>query len=180
MVVAVVSGSGHINTLYCADNDPIERVYLGRWALLIAGLSGELYCQEWRAGVDLSAQRAVRCIARIGEAYKRDKSKRPHDRPAAAIPAAIPREPCVMSLKGRDRVSLLTLSGRVIVPFIVGRYQSERFSVARRRWAPALGSIRLVYGIGLNRYNGGPLTMVIERVLPDDNANRYRHNRSRA
>ncbi len=143
---------------------------------LIAGLSGELYCQEWRAGFDLSAQRVVRCIAWIGEAYKRNKSKRPHDRPAAAIR----HEPCVMSLKGRDHVSLLTLSGRIIVPFIAGWYQSERFSVARRRWAPALGSIRLVYGVGLNRYNGVAAQIVIERALPGDNANRYRHNRSRA
>jgi putative transposase len=32
-----------------------------------------------------------------------------------------------MSFKGMDRVSLLTLEGRVIVPFLMGSYQAERF-----------------------------------------------------
>ena len=36
-----------------------------------------------------------------------------------------------MSFKGLDRVSLLTLQGRILVPFIMGTYQSERFSAAK-------------------------------------------------
>src|SRR5215813_14453550 len=33
-----------------------------------------------------------------------------------------------MSFKGARRVSLLTLEGRIIVPLIMGKYQSERFN----------------------------------------------------
>ena len=36
-----------------------------------------------------------------------------------------------MSFKGPDQVSLLTLEGRVIVPFVMGKYQTERFGFAR-------------------------------------------------
>lgn len=75
----------------------------------------------------LSAQMAVRCIAQVCEAYKRDKTVRPHFRPLAAIPY----DQRLMNFKGVDRVSLLTLEGRVIVPFIMGAYQRERFTAAR-------------------------------------------------
>ena len=37
----------------------------------------------------------------------------------------------MMSFKGIDRVSLLTLQGRIIVPFMMGKYQSERFPNAK-------------------------------------------------
>jgi hypothetical protein len=33
----------------------------------------------------------------------------------------------LMSFKGMDRVSLLTLEGRQIVPLVFGEYQMERF-----------------------------------------------------
>src|SRR5262249_50075869 len=33
----------------------------------------------------------------------------------------------IMSFKGLDRVSLLTLEGRILVPLVMGKYQSERF-----------------------------------------------------
>ena len=36
-----------------------------------------------------------------------------------------------MSFKGIDRVSLLTLEGRVVVPFILGSYFDERFKLPR-------------------------------------------------
>lgn len=75
----------------------------------------------------LSAQMAVRCIAQVCEAYKRDRTKRPHFRPFASMPF----DQRMMSFKGPDRVSLLTLAGRVIVPMIMGRYQAERFTAAK-------------------------------------------------
>lgn len=75
----------------------------------------------------LSAQMAVRCIAQVCEAYKRDKTKRPRFRPFASMPF----DQRMMSFKGVDRVSLLTLTGRIIVPMIMGKYQSERFSAAK-------------------------------------------------
>jgi IS605 OrfB family transposase len=37
----------------------------------------------------------------------------------------------MMSFKGADRVSLLALDGRVIVPFVMGKYQAEKFTHAR-------------------------------------------------
>jgi putative transposase len=74
----------------------------------------------------LSAQMAVRCIAQVCEAYKRDKTKRPHFRPLASMPF----DQRMMSFKGLDRVSLLTLTGRVIVPLVMGRYQTDRFTAA--------------------------------------------------
>ena len=75
----------------------------------------------------LSAQMAVRCIAQVCEAYKRDKTIRPHFNPFASMPF----DQRMMSFKGIDRVSLLTLEGRIIVPFVMGKYQTERFTAAK-------------------------------------------------
>ena len=82
---------------------------------------------ELRERFRLSAQMAVRCIAQVCEAYKRDKSKRPQFRPLAAVPY----DQRLMSFKGIDRVSLLTLSGRILVPVVMGKYQQERFTAAK-------------------------------------------------
>jgi putative transposase len=76
-----------------------------------------------RERFNLSAQMAVRCIAQVCECYKRDKSKRPRFRKHAAMPF----DYRMMSFKGIDRVSLLTLDGRVVVPMVMGAYQRERF-----------------------------------------------------
>ncbi len=75
----------------------------------------------------LSAQMTVRCIAQVCEAYKRDKNKLPKFRKHASMPF----DGRMMSFKGIDRVSLLTLQGRVIVPFVMGKYQAERFTNAK-------------------------------------------------
>jgi putative transposase len=72
----------------------------------------------------LSSQMAVRCIAQVCEAYSRDKSKCPRFRKHAAMPF----DYRMMSFKGIDKVSLLTLGGRVIVPMVMGKYQAERFT----------------------------------------------------
>lgn len=77
-----------------------------------------------RSKFGLSAQMAVRCIAQVVEAYKRDKSICPKFRPFAAMPY----DQRIMSFKGLDTVSLLTLEGRVLIPFIMGEYQRERFT----------------------------------------------------
>lgn len=70
---------------------------------------------------------AIRCISRVVAAYKRDKSKRPHFREHAAVPY----DERILSFKGIDRVSLLTLSGRVLAPFVVGKYQGGTFALAK-------------------------------------------------
>jgi putative transposase len=83
--------------------------------------------KELRDRFGISAQHAVRCIAQVCEAYKRDKSIRPRFRKRAAVPY----DRRLMSFKGVDRVSLLTLEGRVIVPFVMGKYQAEQFTHAK-------------------------------------------------
>jgi IS605 OrfB family transposase len=83
--------------------------------------------RDLRDRFGLSAQMAVRCIAQVGEAYKRDKAKRPRFRKHAAMPF----DRRMMSFRGIDRVSLLTLTGRALVPFLMGKYQAEPFTDAK-------------------------------------------------
>lgn len=87
----------------------------------------QLHYRELRDSFGLSAQMAVRCIAQVCEAYKRDKNKQPRFRKHASMPY----DQRMMSFKGLDRVSLLTMySGRVVVPCVMGKYQLERFTGA--------------------------------------------------
>lgn len=85
------------------------------------------FYQEIRTRFGLSAQMTVRAIAQTVEAYKRDKSIRPKFRQFASMPY----DQRIMSFKGIDRVSLLTLKGRIIIPFLMGQYQAERFTNAK-------------------------------------------------
>ena len=83
----------------------------------------QLYYRQLRDDFGISAQMAIRCIAQVCKAYSRDKSIRPRFRKYASVPY----DQRLMSFKGADRVSLLTLEGRTIVPFVMGKHQSERF-----------------------------------------------------
>lgn len=75
----------------------------------------------------LSAQMTVRAISKVAEAFKRDKSIlckfKPH--------GAMVYDPRILSWKGLDRVSILTLKGRQIIPIQIGPYQEERFDRIR-------------------------------------------------
>src|SRR5216683_906697 len=82
---------------------------------------------ELRTTYKLAAQLAIRCISKASEAYKRDKSIQPTFKPEGAIVY----DPRVMSFKGLTTVSLLTLSGRVLVPFLMGRYQQSRLDAIK-------------------------------------------------
>jgi IS605 OrfB family transposase len=84
----------------------------------------QLYYHQLRDDFGLSSQMAIRCIAQVREAYCRDKSIRPRFRKYASIPY----DQRLMVFKGVDRVSLLTLEGRTLVPVIMGKHQSERFN----------------------------------------------------
>ncbi len=77
---------------------------------------------ELRTTYKLPSQLAIRAISKAREAYKRDKSIQPHFKPEGAIVY----DQRVMAFKGIDTVSLLTLSWRVLVPFLVGSYQQAR------------------------------------------------------
>jgi predicted transposase len=87
----------------------------------------QLYYDQLRDDFGISAQMAIRCIAQVCESYKRDKSIRPRFRKYASIPY----DQRLMVFKGSDRVSLLTIEGRTIVPVVMGKYQSERFDGKR-------------------------------------------------
>jgi len=82
---------------------------------------------ELRDRFDLSAQMASICIRHVGGTYSRDKSVLPVFRPDASMPY----DSRILSFKGIDRVSILTLEGRLIIPFVMGKYQRERFSLAK-------------------------------------------------
>lgn len=75
---------------------------------------------EVRSRFGLSAQMTVRAISKVSEAYKRDKDIRVSFRPHGAMTY----DQRIMSFKGLDRVSLLTLGGRIIVPIRFGAYQA--------------------------------------------------------
>ncbi|MGE4196026.1 MAG: RNA-guided endonuclease InsQ/TnpB family protein [Phycisphaerales bacterium] len=83
--------------------------------------------REARERFGLSSQMAQHAIKCVCDVYKRDKAKRPKFRKHAAIVY----DQRTMSFKGIDRVSILSLEGRVIVPFVLGKYQRERFTLAR-------------------------------------------------
>jgi putative transposase len=82
----------------------------------------KLVYRELRTTYKLAAQLAIRAISKASEAYKRDKSIKPSFRPEGAIVY----DERVMSFKGLLSVSLLTISGRVLVPFRIGGYQASR------------------------------------------------------
>ncbi|WP_203330512.1 RNA-guided endonuclease InsQ/TnpB family protein [Rhodovastum atsumiense] len=80
-----------------------------------------------RADFGLSAQMTVRAIAKVVEVYKRDKSIQPSFRPHGAIVY----DERILSWKGSDRVSVLTVDGREIMPWVAGAYQHARLDRVR-------------------------------------------------
>jgi putative transposase len=82
---------------------------------------------ELRTTYKLAAQLAIRCISKASEAYKRDKSIKPTFRPEGAVVY----DERILNFKGIDTVSLLTLSGRVLLPFRFGAYQQSRMDAIK-------------------------------------------------
>jgi len=82
----------------------------------------KLVYHDIRQGFGLSSQLTIRAIAKTCEAYKRDKKIQP----TFAAHGAIVYDQRVMSWKNGDRVSLLTLDGRVIIPVRFGSYAEGR------------------------------------------------------
>jgi putative transposase len=70
----------------------------------------------------LSAQLAVRAIAKAVECFQRDKTICPVFKPRSAICY----DQRVLSFKGLTTVSIWSLSGRLLIPFVCGDYQKER------------------------------------------------------
>lgn len=98
----------------------------------------ELGYKEVREKFGLSSQLTVRAIAKTCEAFKRDKTKQPRFRPHGAITY----DARLMSFKGLDTVSLLTMQGRALIKMIFGEYQAGRMDRIR-------GQADLVYRDGL-------------------------------
>ncbi len=84
---------------------------------------------ELRQQFGLSAQMASICIRHVGGTYSRDKSILPVFRPNAAMPY----DSRILSFKGVDRVSILTLEGRLIIPFVMGRYTNTETEKVRQK-----------------------------------------------
>lgn len=94
-----------------------------------------LVYRELREEFGLSSQMAIRAIAKACEAYKRDKKIKPKFRPLGAIAY----DQRILSWRGRDRVSILTLGGRIIVPVV---YQGRWLETAE---AALRGAAYLIY-----------------------------------
>jgi IS605 OrfB family transposase len=75
----------------------------------------------------ISAQMAVRAISKVVEAYKRDRNKRPRFKPHGAVPY----DQRILSFKAADKVSILSLEGRLLIPYVTGAYHRARLDGAR-------------------------------------------------
>lgn len=91
-----------------------------------------------RERFELSAQHTVRAIAKVVEAYKRDKSIKPTFKPEGAIIY----DQRILSWRKLDTVSILTLRGRQIIPIRIGEYQKVRMDRIR-------GQVDLIYRKGI-------------------------------
>lgn len=79
----------------------------------------KLLYYEVRARFGLSAQLAIRAIAKVVEAYKRDKSTPVAFRPTGAVVY----DARILSFQGLEAASLVTVHGREVVPMQMGDYQ---------------------------------------------------------
>ncbi len=87
----------------------------------------KLYHREIRQPFNLSSQFAIRVISKVVEAYKRDKSSKPTFRTNGAIQY----DQRNLSRKGIDRVSIITLNGRIKLAMRIGEYQRARANALR-------------------------------------------------
>ncbi len=75
----------------------------------------------------LSSQMTIRAISKVSEAYKRDKKQQPSFR----LHGAMVYDERILSFPRIDRASLLTLDGRVEVPFRFGTYAESMLTRTR-------------------------------------------------
>jgi IS605 OrfB family transposase len=78
----------------------------------------KLVYYDIRERFGLSSQMVIRAIAKVSEAYKRDKKIKPTFR----LHGAMTYDKRICTFPTPDSVSLLTLDGRVVVPFRFGAY----------------------------------------------------------
>lgn len=97
-----------------------------------------------RKKFNLSSQMAVRVVGKVADTYKIARSrklnlKQPHK---FAKYGAIIYDQRILSWKGLEKVSLLTLNSRQIIPIILGKYQENKLIYPRR------GQVDLLYKDG--------------------------------
>ena len=159
--------------------------------------------QEIRQRFGLSAQLAIRAIAKVVEAYKRDKSK-----PIAFRPdGAVVYDERILSFKGLECASLTVRNGRVVVPMQMGGYQRVQFArpkgqadlvlvqglfyllitidtpeappmVPERFLGVDLGIISLATDSDGNSYTGAPVEVVRQRCLTARQTYQSTHTKS--
>ncbi len=99
---------------------------------------GKVIYYPIREKFGLSAQMTIRAIAKTVEAYKRDKSIKPKFKPTGAMIY----DQRILSWRGLEAVSILTLKGRMIIPIRIGEYQKVRMDRIR-------GQVDLIYRKGI-------------------------------
>lgn len=86
-----------------------------------------LHYREIREKFGLSAQMTCLAISKVCEAYKRDRTRKPTFRPRGAVAY----DQRILSFKALDRVSLLTIAGRILLPYVAGPYHKARLEGVR-------------------------------------------------
>ena len=99
---------------------------------------------EIRKKFNLSSQMAVRVVGKVADAYKIARSKKlnlkqPHK---FAKYGAVIYDQRILSWKGLEKVSILTLKGRQVIPIVLGQYQESKLIYPRR------GQVDLLYKNG--------------------------------
>src|SRR5262249_785613 len=109
-----------LETFNAACNDIAGTAFAHRMANQVERQKLVYYALGQQFG--LSAKMCIRASAKVAEAYKRDRSTRPTFRPHGAMTY----DERMLSFPRIDRASLLTMDGRVAVPFRCGTYQEAR------------------------------------------------------
>jgi IS605 OrfB family transposase len=82
-----------------------------------------LIYHELRAKFGLSSQMTIRAVAQVSESYKANKSTQHEFKPHSSMVY----DSRILSWKGLDKVSILSLKGRLVIPIRIGAYQAARF-----------------------------------------------------
>src|SRR5262249_42287618 len=114
-----------LETFNAACNDIAETAFAQRSANKVE--LQRLVYYDIRQRFGLSAQMCIRAIAKVAEAYKRDRNIQPRFRAHGAMTY----DERILSFPRVDRVSLLTLAGRIELPFRFGAYQEARLDRIR-------------------------------------------------
>lgn len=116
-----------------------EAAAVGFKNLVFSQPSIHKYCyRALRDTFGVSSQTAVRAIGKAVECFSRDKTKCPTFKPLGSVIY----DQRTFSFKGIDRVSLLTMAGRILVPYVVGKYFAGKLHALK-------GQADLVYRDGL-------------------------------